>query len=125
WIGADGTYSTRLPNGYESFVFSDTIVGTAQPSGMTSVSGMPNNSELVGPMPNLDSDFQGTLGAPQSLIPDPGGSSYWWTAATDVENGAQEIFVNEFQSVSGNNFGEFTGRSALATLSVPSDGLPT
>ena len=33
WIGGDATYSTALPNGQEAFAFSDTLVGTAQPSG--------------------------------------------------------------------------------------------
>jgi hypothetical protein len=125
WIGGDGTYSTELPNGSESFVFSDTLVGTAQPSGMTSVTGMPNNSELVGPMPNLTSDFNGTFGAPQSLIPDPPGTDHWWTAATDVENGLQLIYLNEFAPVSGSAFDYFTGRSAIAAMALTSSGLPT
>ncbi len=37
WIGGDGTYSTQLPGGGESFVFADTLIGTAQSSGAASV----------------------------------------------------------------------------------------
>ena len=111
----------------ESFVFSDTLIGTAQPDGHTSLTGMPNNSELVGFMPNLDADINGTYGAPSSLIPDESGVSgdHWWTASTYVENGVQLIYVNEFQPVSGDPFDQFTGRSGIAVMSLPQGGLPT
>ena len=66
WIGGDGTYSTELPNGQESFVFSDTLIGTAQSSGLSSLTGMPHNSELVGALPNLNTDISGTYGSPSS-----------------------------------------------------------
>ena len=126
WLGADGTYSTELPNGNESFVFSDTLIGTAQPNGQTtSLTGMPNNSELLGNMPNLDADISGTYGAPSSLIPDGSGGDHWWTTSTYVENGIQLIYVNEFQSVSGSTFDPFTGRSGIAVMSLPQGGLPT
>ena len=64
WLGADGTYSTELPDGRESFVFSDTLIGTAEPDGLTSITGMPNNSELVGPLSSLSGDINGTYGDP-------------------------------------------------------------
>ena len=78
WIGGDGAFSTELPNGQESFVFSDTLIGTAKSSGQTSNTGMANNSELVGAMPYLNTDIGGTYGSPQSLIPDTSSSTNHW-----------------------------------------------
>ena len=49
WLGGDATYSTALPNGQESFVFGDTLLGTAAPDGqITTFNGMVHDSELVG-----------------------------------------------------------------------------
>ena len=123
WLGGDMAYSTELPNGQESFVFSDTIIGTAQSSGAASITGMPNNSELVGSMQNLSTDIGGTYGSPSSLIPDPTGNDHWWTTSTYVENGNQLVYVNEFTPVSGGD--QFTGRSGIAVLSVSGAGLPS
>ena len=124
WIGGDGTYSTELPNGQESFVFSDTLIGTAQSSGLSSLTGMPHNSELVGALPNLNTDISGTYGSPSSVIPDSSGTDYWWTASTYVENGSQLVYVNEFASVPG-GLDQFTGRSGIAVLSVPGSDMPS
>jgi len=124
WLGADSTYSTQLPDGRDSFVFSDTLIGTAQPNGSATFTGMPNNSELVGNLPNLNTDIGGTYGRPQSLIPDGSNGDMWWTGATYVENGVQLIYVSEYQSISGNPFGLSTGQSGIAVMSLPSGGLP-
>ena len=119
WVGGDAAYSTVLPNGSEAFDFSDTMVGTAQPDGVASISGMPRNSELVGTSSNLVGDFGGTSSAPTALIPDSNGNA-WEVAATYVENGSQLIFINEFAPVQGSAFARFTGVSAIAQLSVTS-----
>ena len=47
WVGGDEVYSTALPNNQESFVFSGTLVGTAQPDGEASFVGLPDNSALL------------------------------------------------------------------------------
>jgi hypothetical protein len=101
------------------------LIGTAQPNGSTTFTGMPHNSELVGSMPSLNGDFGGTYGHPLSLIPDGSGGDSWWTTSTYVENGAQLIYVNEFQPVAGSPYGQFTGRSGIAVMSLPPGGLPT
>jgi hypothetical protein len=83
WIGGDAGYSTALPNGNESFVFSDTVIGTAQTNGTATFTGLPNNSELVGALTALKSDYGGTYAAPGNLISDINGSSdEWQTAST-------------------------------------------
>ena len=126
WIGGDATYSTELPNGQESFVFSDTVIGTAQPDGSATVNGMPHNSELVGAMPDLNSDYGGNYYNTQTLIPDTSGNGdQWEVAATYVEGGNQLIFVNEFTPVPDSQYDEFTGRSGIAVMTLPSNGLPS
>ena len=95
WVGGDATYSTALPYGQEAFDFSDTLIGSAQSNGSASLTGIPHNTEMVGDMPNLASDYGGSYGAPEALIPDSGNDS-WQVAGTYMENGRQLIFVNEF-----------------------------
>ena len=84
---------------------------------------MPNNSELVGSIPNLSTDIGGTYGSPSSLIPDSNGNDHWWTTSTYVENGNQLVYVNEFAPVSGGD--QFTGRSGIAVLSISGSGAPS
>ena len=125
WVGGDATYSTKLPDGREAFDFSDTLVGTATQSGTATLTGFIHNSELVGSTSDLTTDIGGTESAPQTLIPDttdPG--DQWQVAATDMENGNQLVFVNEFAPVSGSQYDRFTGHSGIAVMSIGSDGVP-
>jgi hypothetical protein len=126
WVGGDATYSTALPNGKEAFVFSDTLVGTAQASGAASVSAIVHSSELVGNTTSLQGDFGGTASTPQTLIPDTtDAGDQWQVAATYVENGSQLVFVDEFAPVAGSDFDSFTGHAGIAVMSIPADGIPT
>jgi hypothetical protein len=126
WLGGDATYSTALPGGRESFVFSDTLIGTAQTNGTTSLTGMPHNSELIGSTSGINTDISGTYSQPQALISQgSGGNDFWWTTSTYVENGTQLVYVNAFQPVSGNPDYQFTGQSGIAAMSLPPGGLPT
>jgi len=126
WIGGDSTYSTALPDGQETFVFSDTLTGTATPSGAATLTGFIHNSELVGSLSGRTTDIGGTERAPQTLIPDTTDSGdQWQGAATDVENGSQLVFVNEFAPVSGSQYERFTGHSGIAVMSIGSNGVPT
>jgi hypothetical protein len=125
WIAGDATYSTELPDGRDAFVFSDTLVGTAQASGAASLTGFIHNSELVGSPLGLSTNIGGTPAAPQTLIPDTTGASgdQWEIDGTDVENGSQLVFVNEFAP--GSPYYHYTGQSAIAVLSLPTNGMPT
>jgi hypothetical protein len=126
WLGGDATYSTPLPGGQESFVFSDTLIGTAQSNGSTSLTGMPHNSELVGSTSGINTDISGTYDKPESLISQASsGTDYWWTTSTYVENGVQLIYVNAFAPTSGTPDYQFTGQSGIAAMSLPAGGLPT
>jgi len=125
WVGGDATYSTELPNGQEAFVFSDTLIGTAEPDGSATFSGFVHNSELVGWLPRLRSDYGGTPAAPQALIPDSDGDGdQWQVSATYVERGEQLVFVNEF-SPQGGVFGQFTGHAGIAVMPLSRYGAPS
>ena len=102
WVGGDSTYSTRLPDGREAFVFADTLIGTAQPDGSASFTGMAHSSELLGSLSNLVPDYGGMYSAPQSLIPDTYNSGgIWEPQATYTQGDNQMIFVNEFTGPPG------------------------
>jgi hypothetical protein len=121
WLGGDATYSTALPNGKEGFVFGDTIVGTAESSGrVTSFQGMVHDSELVGTMAGLESNLGGTTSSPTALIPDTNANDGWQIGATYMEHGQQLIFLNEGTPVPGSIYGTYTGRSAIAVMSLDS-----
>lgn len=118
WVAGDATYSTALPDGREAFVFSDTVIGRARANGSAHITGLAHNSELVGPLAHLASDYGGSFRSPRPLIPDPRGhKDQWQVASTYVENGKQLVFVNEFVPHVG-PFERFTGRSAIAVLSL-------
>jgi len=125
WVGGDSSYSTELPDGSEAFVCSDTLIGRAGQSGSATFSGIAHNSELFGSLTSLKGDYAGSYAAPQPLIPDQrGGGDQWQVASTFVQPGEQLVFVNEFAPQNG-IFGLFTGRSGIAVLTVPNDGMPS
>jgi hypothetical protein len=124
WVGGDATYSTALPGGREAFVFSDTLIGTANAGGSARINGLAPNSELFGPMPHLRSGYGGTFRSPKPLIVDASGhGDEWQVASTYVENGKQLVFVNEFAPQNG-PFDRFTGRSGIAVLAPRPGGPP-
>jgi hypothetical protein len=119
WVGGDIGYSTALPNGQESFVFGDSLIGSAQPGGAVSLKAFVHGSTLVGTMPNLRTYVTGTASSPQALIPDTAPDG-WQTASTYMENGEQLMFVNGFQVVQGSLFENFIGTSGIAVMSLSS-----
>lgn len=122
WIGGDSGYSTLLPDGRLAFTFSDTFIGIAYSSGSSRISGMPRNSELVGTLGAMTSNYNGDYYKPESLIPDSNSGLWYWTFATYSENGEQLIYLNEFNNE--NMFGKFSGVSAIATMAIPKGKLP-
>ena len=119
WVAGDIAYSTALPNGQESFVFGDSLFGTAQSDGVASLTGFGHGSELVGAMSDLKTDVGGTYSSPEPLVPDVAPAT-WQAGATYMENGDQLIIVNEFDPVAGSLFSTFTGRAGIAVMSLAS-----
>ena len=64
-----------------AFVFSDTLIGMAQPDGTASMTGLARSSELVGVLPNLSQDYGGTFRHPTSC-PDTIERAEWETDET-------------------------------------------
>jgi len=125
WIGGDSTYSTRLQDGREAFVFADTFIGTAQADGAPSFTGMAHSTELVGALPNLVSDYAGTFAIPLPLIPDTyDPAAIWEPLATYTQGDEQMIVVNEYKGPKGILTMHYTGRSGIAVMSVAANGLP-
>jgi hypothetical protein len=121
WVGGDSTYSTELPDLQTAFVFSDTLIGSATLGGSARITGIAHNSELLGALPSLHSDYGGSYLHPQPLVPDyRGHGDEWQLAATYVENGHQLVFVNEFHPRKG-PFASYTGRSGIAVLTLHKD----
>ena len=126
WVGGDATYSTKLPDGRESFVFSDTLIGTAKPDGTATITGMANSSELVGVLPQLATDYVGSYDLPSSLIPDTNPKPAEWNAfATYTQGQDQMIFLSEFSGPNGILTLSYTGRSAIAVMSLQGGHMPT
>jgi hypothetical protein len=126
WIGADSSYSTKLPDGQVAFAFSDTILGTTNSSGVASLTGFIHSSELVGTPPNFKQVLGGTASAPATLITDTNtGVVEWEVAGTYVENNQQLIFVNEFNTAAGGLGDTYSGNSGIAVMDLPANGLPT
>jgi hypothetical protein len=126
WVGGDASYSTKLSDGREAFVFSDTLIGSAQSNGAATLTGMIHSSELVGNLPYLQSDYAGSYSAPQTLIPDTINNSDTWQVADTISEGPNQlIFVNQFEQVPGSMFDAYAGTSGIAVMSVPTDGMPT
>ena len=112
---------TALPDGSEDFVFGDTLLGNAATNGrITSFKGIVHDSELVGTLPDLQPDFGDPRGAPSTVIPDSNAADGWQIGATYVENGQQLVFVNEGAAQPGSIYGTYTGRSAIAVMSLAS-----
>jgi N-acetylglucosamine-6-sulfatase len=125
WIAGDSAYSTVLPDGRVAFAFSDSYIGTTQPDGIPTFTGLVHSSELVGTVTNLQSDYGGTYSAPQALIPDTfDPSGIWETAATYAEGDSQMIFVNEYKGPPGILTLRYDGRSGIAVMAVNGSGLP-
>ena len=116
WIGGDASYSTALPNGQEAFTFSDTLIGTAQPNGEASLTGLPHSSQLTGTM----STWQPTSAAPtppQTLIPDGSGNDSWQPG--HIWKGA----LSRFASMSSSSLRQLVRRLHGPSLGIASFSL--
>jgi hypothetical protein len=121
WLGGDATYSTALPNGEEDFVFGDTLLGSAATNGrITSFQGIVHDSELVGSLPDLQPNLGNNGSTPSAVIPDSNVDDGWQIGATYMESGQQLVFVNEGAAQPGSIYGTYTGRSAIAVMSLRS-----
>ncbi|MEU1958426.1 sigma-70 family RNA polymerase sigma factor [Nocardia sp. NPDC019304] len=78
WTGADSTYSRRLPDGRQLWMFSDTFLGTVHPDGSRpATSPMVKNTFVVDDRGRMSTVHGGTADAPTAVVPAPEGQMFW------------------------------------------------
>ncbi|MFB4292963.1 DUF4185 domain-containing protein [Nonomuraea sp. ATR24] len=104
WTGADGTYSVRLPNGREVWVFSDTFLGRVNPDGSrppvveeggTTV--FLNNSFAVERDGRLRTIHDGTAAAPTAVMKPRDGDHWFWAGDATLAGGLLEVTYQEYE----------------------------
>jgi hypothetical protein len=132
WAGADGTYSTPLPDGLDAWLYNDTFLGPVNADeSLPSTAEFIHNSLVLttpGARRILTTVDGGTRQAPQSLVgptpspPTPQGTDSYWYWNTDgiVDRGHLYVFeakIGPTDSPPPFDFGQ-TGM-AIATFSLP------
>ncbi|MFI6324556.1 DUF4185 domain-containing protein [Nonomuraea sp. NPDC050556] len=104
WTGADGTYSVKLPNGRELWVFSDTFLGQVNPDGSrppvreeggTTV--FLNNSFAVERNGRLQTIHDGTEQDPKAVMPPRDGTHWYWAGDATLAGGIVEVTYQEYE----------------------------
>ncbi|WP_336207515.1 DUF4185 domain-containing protein [Nonomuraea sp. LPB2021202275-12-8] len=104
WTGADGTYSVRLPNGRELWVFSDTFLGQVNADGSrppvveeggTTV--FLNNSFAVERDGRLRTIHDGTAAEPKAVMPPRDGNHWFWAGDVTLAGGLVEVTYQEYE----------------------------
>lgn len=104
WTGADGTYSVRLPDGRELWVFSDTFLGQVNPDGSrppvreeggTTV--FINNSFAIEKNGKLSTIYQGSADDPKAVMPPRDKDHWYWAGDATVARGIVEVTYQEYE----------------------------
>ncbi|MFI6604262.1 DUF4185 domain-containing protein [Nonomuraea sp. NPDC050536] len=104
WTGADGTYSLRLANGKEVWVFSDTFLGQVNPDGSrppvveeggTTV--FLNNTFAVERNGRLSTIHGGTADKPVAVMPPRDDKHWYWAGDATVAGGLVEVTYQEYE----------------------------
>ncbi|MEV0590242.1 DUF4185 domain-containing protein [Nonomuraea cavernae] len=104
WTGADGTYSLRLPNGRELWVFSDTFLGQVNADGSrppvveeggTTV--FLNNSFAVERGGRLSTIHDGTAERPTAVMPPRDQNHWYWAGDATLAGGIVEVTYQEYE----------------------------
>ncbi|MFD1934691.1 DUF4185 domain-containing protein [Nonomuraea mangrovi] len=104
WTGADGTYSVRLPDGKELWVFSDTFLGQVNPDGSrppvkeeggTTV--FLNNTFAVEKRGKLSTIYGGTPEDPKAVMPPRDKDHWYWAGDATLAGGVVEVTYQEYE----------------------------
>ncbi|MDP4503686.1 DUF4185 domain-containing protein [Nonomuraea turcica] len=104
WTGADGTYSLRMPNGKELWIFSDTFLGQVNPDGSrppvveeggTTV--FLNNSFAVERNGRLSTIHDGTAAKPTAVMPPRDQNHWYWAGDATLAGGVVEVTYQEYE----------------------------
>ncbi|HEX4016386.1 MAG TPA: DUF5005 domain-containing protein [Frankiaceae bacterium] len=124
WTGADGGVSTLLPDGRDSWIFSDTWLGTTtgiSPNRTRNIATTPfvRSSMLLQTGDNLTLNKEAAATVPTSLIPSSGGT-WWWPNDPVVEGNVLRVPVYQMANGGAEPFPfVFTGIQGIATFSLP------
>ncbi len=104
WTGADGTYSLRLPDGKELWIFSDTFLGQVNQDGSrppvveeggTTV--FLNNSFAVERGGRLSTIHDGTAAKPTAVMPPRDENHWYWAGDATLAGGIVEATYQEYE----------------------------
>jgi hypothetical protein len=104
WTGADGTYSLRLPNGRELWIFSDTFLGRVNPGGsrppVVGEGGdtvFLNNSFAVEDNGRLSTIYDGTAQNPTAVMPPRDKNHWYWAGDATLVGNTVEVTYQEYE----------------------------
>ena len=121
WTGGDGTYSVRLPDGRELWLFGDTFLGRVDAGRARSrLSPMVRNVAVLQTGDALTTLVRGSPRLPRAFAePRRDGSEWYWPAAAVVEGDALRVFLARFARTGDGQWSWRYESGAIATLSLP------
>jgi hypothetical protein len=125
WTGADGGVSALLPDGRDSWIWSDTWLGTASgvaPNRTRDIAKTPfvRSSMLLQTGDNLVLNKEAAASVPTSLIPPSTDGTWWWPNDPVVEGNVLQVPVYQMTSGGSDPFPfVFTGIQGIATFTLP------
>lgn len=121
WTGADGTYSARLPDGRDVWVFSDSFLGRVNGDGSRPTDApFVNNTVVVQDANALVQTLHGgTPDDPTSMFVPAEGGDWYWPQEGVVEGNLLRVFLQKFVRTGPGSFDfEWVGTD-IASLSLP------
>jgi hypothetical protein len=126
WTGADSTYSARLPDGSDLWLFSDTFLEPITPPTRPTSALLVNNSFVRKQGDGLSTIVGGTSDAPDSLVKPATEGHWYWIGAGTVSGSILELPLLEWQRTGSGAWDFAWVRNALARFSTSDlDGPPT
>ncbi|MEV6110891.1 hypothetical protein AB0M28_40300, partial [Streptomyces sp. NPDC051940] len=107
WTGGDSTYSFRLPDGRELYLFSDTFLGPLNADGTRPLSAkLINSSFVVRNGSSMTTIHGGTVNSPKALMPPAIDNRWYWLGDGMVASrGGTDYLQVMFQEYRGTNDG--------------------
>jgi hypothetical protein len=121
WTGGDGTYSVRLPDGRDAWIFSDSFLGEVREDGSRPTdSPFINNSMVLQEGEALIATlYGGTPDQPTALFVPKDESSWYWPQEGMVEGDRLHVFLQEFVRTGPDPWDFEWVDTDVATLSLP------
>jgi hypothetical protein len=120
WSGGDSTYSARLADGRQVWLFSDTFLGPVQPDGSRPGAPFINNSIVVEQNGQLSTIHGGTQQNPAAVVTPTAPDSWYWANACNVTGSTLNVIYLEFKKTGSGIFDFAWQRNVLVRYSLPS-----